>query len=221
MHSDFFGNYRPKGETFENKQRSIICTYVAGNFWTFGSGYLLRFSICRYFSRDKEIGAWSRLAESIKESITAERRRGRRKRESRDVPLTPWNLSEFFSSPGYYNIAFLYLHRNATNIRRGVGPLRSFPLEIGSFSRTLLVAHRRNTANVNIDRLFSIVPFFRGITKLNLWYTVTEETNGREYFGLNPARARRETTVFLVPRKSISQREETWRVEIARFNRNF
>lgn len=123
-----------------------------------GLGYLPRFSICRYFNHDKEIRARSRLAESIKESITIERRRGRRKRESRDVPLTLWNLSEFFSSLGYYNIAFLYLHGNATNIRRGVGPLRrSFSLEIGSFSQTLLIVHRRNIANVNIDRLFSIV----------------------------------------------------------------
>lgn len=129
-----------------------------GTFELSESGYLPRFSICRYFNRDKEIGAWSRLAESIKESITAERRGGR-KRESRDGPLTLWNLSEFFSFPSYYNIAFLYLHRDAANIRRGVGPLRrSFPLEIGSFSRTLLVAHRWNTANVNIDRLFLIVP---------------------------------------------------------------
>lgn len=143
----------------ENKQRSIICTYVAGNFRTSRIGVSIpRFSICRYFSRDKEIGAWSRLVESIKESITAERRRGERNRESRDVPLTPWNLSEFFSSPDYYNIAFLYLRGDAASIRRGVGPLRSFPLEIGSFSRTLLVAHRRNTANVNIGRLFSIMP---------------------------------------------------------------
>lgn len=124
-----------------------------------GLGYLPRFSICRYFSHDKEIRAWSRLAESIKESITAERRREGRKRESGDVLLTLWNFSEFCSSPGYYNIAFLYLHGDAANIRRGVGPLRRpFPLKIGSFSRTLLVAHRRNTANVNIDRLFSIVP---------------------------------------------------------------
>lgn len=153
-----FGNCWPKGKTLDNKQRSIICTYVAENFRTSRIRISTRFSICRYFNRDKEIGAWSRLAESIKESITAERRGGR-KRESRDVPLTLWNLSEFFSSPGYYNIAFLYLHRDATNIRRGVGPLRrSFPLEIGSFSRTLLVAHRWNTANVNIDCLFSIVP---------------------------------------------------------------
>lgn len=123
------------------------------------SGYPPRFSIWWYFSRDKEIGTRSRLAESIKESITVERRREERKRESEDVPPTLWNLWEFFSFLGYYNIAFLYLHGDAANIRRGVGPLcRLFPLEIGTFSRTLLVAHRRNTANVNIDRLFSIVP---------------------------------------------------------------
>lgn len=48
---------------------------------------------------------------------------------------------------------------------------------------------------------------------------MTEETNGREYFGLNPAKVRRETTVFLISRKSISRPEETWSVEIARFNR--
>jgi len=81
------------------------------------SGYLLRFSICRYFSRDKEIGAWSRLAESIKESITAERRREGKKREFGDVPLTLWDL-RIFQLSRYYNIAFLYLHGDAANIKK-------------------------------------------------------------------------------------------------------
>lgn len=78
------GNRRPKGKTSENKLRSIICTYVAGRTFELSEIGIsaARFSICRYLSRDKETGACSRLAESIKESITAENRgTERRKRK--------------------------------------------------------------------------------------------------------------------------------------------
>lgn len=83
------------------------------------------------------------------------------------------DLLGFFSSPGYYNIAFLYLYLSTRRCRecqsegdgqrrrRVRGISRPFPLEIASFSWTLLVAHRRDgsyRASVNIDRHFSIVP---------------------------------------------------------------
>lgn len=42
-------------------------------------------------------------------------------------PLAPRrNISEFFSSPSYYNIAFLYLPDDTADVRRGADPLRRF-----------------------------------------------------------------------------------------------
>jgi len=133
---------------------------------------LSRFSICRYFSRDKETTAErSRPAESIKESIIAGRAaRGQqgKKGEERDpgeMPLAPRNLSRFFSSPSYYNTALLYLRDDSANVRAqgqaGVGGSRHRlpPLEIASFSRTLLVAHRWDT--VTGERALILTASFR------------------------------------------------------------
>lgn len=59
------------------------------------------------------------------------------------------NISEFFSSLSYYNIAFLYLRDDTANVEEEGAdiPFRRFVSagKIGSFSQILLVANRQDT----------------------------------------------------------------------------
>lgn len=110
------------------------------------------------------------------------------------------DISKFFSSLGYYNIAFLYLARWYRECRgRGADP-SAVSLPRGRLVVFLRLYWERVASAVtgddpvNIDRHFPIV---RNRETVFMIYSDGRDERSREHRGLNPARTRRERQLSL------------------------